>query len=828
MSDIASDDVQRFLDGHFTSLESLELVNDFLRDEERTHASLEKDLETTHQHTQAVLSEASSVADKVNAESLKLIDLHSKVVGSAADESVSAWQFRDGTEIMKLVASLAARLGEHQKLSQAKASVDVLVDIEQTKAMATQCLDEKDSQGVLAAYTHAVSVLSKNYKTTPVQPLAPNHLLEHITQTVLGIWKDAEGAAAKAQNESLVRLGWPGKIDMSLATTIETFDAGFSMLMSLDCVNREYKGVLARCCPEVLANKKSTLPLEHLAKAVDIRMRYHFESSRATNRVDKPEWWLSQVLSMVRNLVPFLETHIQHVYEQAPLPRLDTRNEFLRLILPVIQRKLAHDRPEYLKSGLVISHVTRELASFEQTLRDVYFFDGPSALERFLSDSDVFAAWVEAERANAMAAYMEAVNDPGAFDLVYDDDMLGVDDAKPSRIAEKVVLLVEDMADRYAAIPSRMQRLQQLATTQFPLIIALVEDVEEEIDEFNRITLAFIRESNIPGAFGTSATPGQTPFISQLARLAAWFQTIWYVEEAARDWNNSPMYVDMWAAVCQRAHALGKEADPRDWRDDCDDWRAKDRELLDGTPAQEEPAAGDDDWIDSGIWERTVGTLGKLKQRVLDLISKAINSDTVGQLRAFRKKNTWVTGTDGRGTGFRASMELSSALSGLALLISSLAEMLPFAAFTRLMRSLSAEIDTFITERVACAHSFNACGGQQLAADVEAVGRVLVSSAPRADLRRPNQRALPKARECGLVLSCSVDTMSADSMSADSASSNSIPLALNEWAHAVADTSADVQEAQLVLKKLGISRLSVKEVRKLLGNRVDFSDNSID
>ncbi|KAJ2546228.1 hypothetical protein EV175_005680 [Coemansia sp. RSA 1933] len=812
MPDLGSDNVQRFLDDHFSSLESLSLVDDFLRDEERTHASLTSDLSAAHRHTQAMLAEANGVASRVDAESQKLINLHSQVVGSSADESVSAWQFRDGTEIMKLVASLAGWLGEHQKLSRAKASVDVVVDIEQTKAMATQCLEGKDSQGVLAAYTHAASVLSKSYSAAAPQ----RHLLDHISRTVVEIWRDAEGAAAKAQSEALVRLGWPGKMDLSMASTIETFDAGFSMLVSLDCVNREHKGVLARCCPEVLAgNKKSALPLEHLARAVDIRMRYHFEGSRATNRVDKPEWWLPQVLAMVRNLVPFMETHVQLLYEQAPLPRLDTRNELLRLIHPVIQRKLAHDRTEYLRSGLVISHVTRELADFEQTLRDVYFYDGPSTLEKFLSDGDVFAAWVEAERANAMAAYMEAVNDPGAFDLVYDDDMLGIDDAKPSRIAEKVVLLIEDMAERYAAVPSRMQRLQLLATTLFPLVISLVEDIEEEIDEFNRITLAFIRESNIPGAFGATANPAQSPFISQLARLAAWFQTIWYVEEAARDWNNSPGYVELWAAVCHHAQALDNGTDPRDWREGCGDWRPRDRALLDATAIH--AGSEDGDWIDGGIWERTIGTLAKLKQRVLDLISKAINNDTAGQLRAFRKKSSWVTGN--KDVAVRASMELSSALSGLALLISSLADMLPFAASTRLLRSLSVEIDSFITDRVACAHHFNAFGGQQLMADVDAIARVLVSSAPRADLRRPHQPMLPRARECAMVLACSTD--SAES-STDGTSS--IPLALDEWAHTIADSAADAREAQLVLTKLGISHLSVAEVRKLLRNRVDFSD----
>ncbi|KAI9503288.1 TIP-1 family-domain-containing protein [Coemansia spiralis] len=822
MSDIAneaaSSEVKRFLDGHFTNLESLELVSDLLRDEKRTHALLEQELNTAHESTQAVFTEARGIAKKVNDEALKLVDLHSKVVGSTADESVSAWQFRDGTEIMQLISLLAAKLGTYRKLNQAKEYIDVVVDIEQTKANAAQCLSMKDSRGVLDAYSHAVDVLSKQFGTGDLA--RQQYLLEHIRMVVLDIWKGAESAAASTQNEALVRLGWPGKMDMSMASTIDAFDAGFSMLASLDCINRKNKSILMRSSTNVPANKTSPLPLEHLARAVDIRMRYHFESMRSTNRVDKPEWWLSQVLGMVRNIVPFLESHVQHIYEESQLPELDARNEFLQLVQPIIQRKLTNDRSEYLKSGFVISHIARELANFERTLCEVYFFDGPSILKHFLSDSDIFAAWVEAERANATAAYMETINDPGAFDLVYDDDVLGIDDAKPSRIAEKVVLLVEDVAERYSAVPSCMQRLQLLSTAQFPIIIALVEDVEEEIDEFNRISLAFIRESGIAGSVGSSANPGQSSFITQLSQLASWYQTIWYVEEAARDWNNSVLYVDMWDAVCRRAQVLDGGMDPRDWRDDCDSWDARDRRLLDEASQQE---IKNIDWIDGGIWERTIGTLEKLKQRVLELISKAINKDIVGQLRAFRKKSNWVVDDEKTGSSFDVSVELSGALPGLAQVISSLANMLPFVAFTRLMRSLSSEIDIFITERVACAHSFNVGGGSQLALDVEAIGRVLTSSAPRADLRRPNQRVLPKANECALILSCSLDGTSSSSRSNNN-NDNAIPLALNEWGHAIASVSTDSQEAQQVLKKLGISHISVKEARRLIEIRVDFTD----
>ncbi|KAI8324606.1 hypothetical protein GQ54DRAFT_296112 [Martensiomyces pterosporus] len=823
------DSIRLFLDGQFATLDSLELVDELLRDEERTHTLLEAELEEARAATATLFAESKAAVSDTNSKSAELLTLHSEVVGSAGDEAASAWQFRDGSDIMKLVEALAAELRTHERLSQAKVYVDLLVDIEKTREQATQQI-AKSTQSALAAFSHIISVLAKYEppagwagdgelaSTRSTGATIPPHLLEYLKEVAKCIWSDVDKAAAETQSGALRKLGWPGKMDLTSAAALGAFSSGFSTLTSLDRITRDSQETLSRHGISLRTKDASPLPLEHLARAVDIRMRYHFESNRQTNRADKPEWWLSQLLSTLRNTVPFFEGHVQSLYNASGLPPLDMRNEFIQLVLPTVRRKLSLDRPAYLDAGLVIAHVAHELRDFEQTLRDVYFFDGASVLEEFLGDSKVFGAWVEAERVGAIDSYMDTVRDPSAFNLLYDDSgVLGTDDAKPSRISEKVVQLVEDITERYSVVPSCMQRLQLLSATQFPLVIALVEDIEAEIDEFSRISLAFIRDGGIGNATNASSGTAQSPLVAQLKRLVVWYQAAWFVEEAAREWSNSAIFVDMWAAACRRSNALDSNADPRDWRDDAENWDEKDRAILD---AHDQKWSDSDEWLDGGIWERSIGTLRELKQRVSDLMSRAVNKDAVGQLRAYRKKDSWAPDDCGADYDAGVSVELGSFLPELSSILSSLGSLVPSPAFTRIVRLLANELDAFLVERVATAHSFNSLGGRQFSRDVSAVSQVLRSpgargSAPSSS-NRAHLRILLKAKECGLVLACPLEGLPS------STSDSAIPLSLNEWGHAITDPAADGQEASMLLKKLGIKHLSLKEVRQLVSRRRDF------
>ncbi|KAJ2795062.1 hypothetical protein H4R20_006007, partial [Coemansia guatemalensis] len=432
------------------------------------------------------------------------------------------------------------------------------------------------------------------------------------------------------------------------------------------------------------------------------------------------------------------------------------------------------------------------------TLRDAYFFDGAGVLDRLLSDAGTFAAWVEAERARAIKSYMEAIAAPNAFESAYAADVVGADEPRPSQIAQRVVLLIEDIGERYEVIPSCMQRLQMLATAQFPLMIALVEDLEAELDEFSRVSLAFMRDA-------VEGTSRSTSNAAQLQQLATWYHTAWFVEEAACDWNCLELYVTMWAGVCRHAAMRDNGEDPRDWREGCDAWDEHDRRVLDAAPAPDS-----DDWLDGGIWERTIGTLGALRQRILELMGRAISKDVIGQLRAYRKKANWAIEEEGEGS---VSAVLGVALLELAQLVESLSELIPYTALVRVLRGLAGEIDSFLVDRVACAHSFNANGGQQFATDVRALDRVISSPIEG----RPS--VFPRAHESARILCCPADS--------SAPVTDDMALTLDEWTPTVLDPTVDEGEALMVLAKLGIRRLALSDVRRLVRTRIDFADHDI-
>ncbi|KAJ1944263.1 hypothetical protein EC988_006029 [Linderina pennispora] len=468
------------------------------------------------------------------------------------------------------------------------------------------------------------------------------------------------------------------------------------------------------------------------------------------------------------------------------------------------------DKQAYLDNGLIIVHVVRELRDFDTTLRDVYFYDGPSVLNEFTSDSDVFGAWIEAERANSSDSYMEAIRDPSAFELAYDNEMFGPEDAKPSHVSERVVQLVENITERYSMLPSCMQQLEMLATTQFPIVIAFVEDIEAEIDEFSRISLAFMRDN-------TGVDQTQSPLFAQLRRLAAWYQAVWYVEEAADEWNNSTVFVDMWAAVCRYAAVQDLNADPRDWRESVDTWGEADQEILDA--ADDGEWTDNDEWLDGGIWERSVATLRELRQRISDLMSRALNKEAVSQLRAYRKANSWAPDTEDNMATTDLSPELSNFLRELSATIARIKTLVPAAARIRIVRSLAEELDGFLVQKVATAHQFNALGGHRLLKDVNAISHILTSAQPSTvPSTALHSRTLVKAKECALALAC--DLSGTD---VSPTGESTMPVPLEEWGPIIRDSSSDKTEAGLLLKKLGIKHLSFKEVQQLVNRRGDFT-----
>ncbi|KAK0554038.1 hypothetical protein OC846_002259 [Tilletia horrida] len=196
-----------------------------------------------------------------------------------------------------------------------------------------------------------------------------------------------------------------------------------------------------------------------------LRFRYQFDSSRPSNRLDKPEWYLNYILGLLRtyttnpseDLFQPMRGSIARLcalagwgYAQGVVPTasdnsktqqqnkllLDTGAELLHGLLVPLRSKLNSSIPLLLSQPPLLAHTITQYILFDQSLQSTY---PPAALhtqsrgvalslaDTVLNHTEWFAAWLEGERAHAEERLDEILNAPdawviGSADGVEDED----------------------------------------------------------------------------------------------------------------------------------------------------------------------------------------------------------------------------------------------------------------------------------------------------------------------------------------------------------------------------------------------------------------------
>lgn len=72
-------------------------------------------------------------------------------------------------------------------------------------------------------------------------------------------------------------------------------------------------------CPPI------SLPIQLLIKPFRQRFQYHFSGTRQTNRLDKPEWYYTQILSWIRDNQLLVSQNLQSAAGKAGVTELNVR-----------------------------------------------------------------------------------------------------------------------------------------------------------------------------------------------------------------------------------------------------------------------------------------------------------------------------------------------------------------------------------------------------------------------------------------------------------------------------------------------------------------------
>jgi hypothetical protein len=154
-------------------------------------------------------------------------------------------------------------------------------------------------------------------------------------------------------------------------------------------------------------------PFEVLVQPLEMRFRYHFEGDRPTNRIDRPEYFLSHVTTLLNDYSGFVVDHVQPVLlthfrgtDLALNPiYIDATSALITALLPMLRARIGSLLPKVAGQPQLLSHLVHEVMAFDTTIREEWRYDGGYGLDgwkglawEFLVQGDWFGRWLQVEK----------------------------------------------------------------------------------------------------------------------------------------------------------------------------------------------------------------------------------------------------------------------------------------------------------------------------------------------------------------------------------------------------------------------------------------------
>lgn len=589
-----------------------------------------------------------SLPDDIASTEDKLLDLCEDLVIAGSTASASPESSRDGAAtLINRLEKLHTAIDQLQK---AKAYFSILAQAEDLRLAIVQCDHDR------AQRDHALHLLSELdalvRKAEKLSKVGSEQLQAQEKELNLVAFLRAQRSAAykalrKARcarlSEAIEKTGWSqDKADLS-----SQLDAGDSMkLVKSEQVQQswsdvcqlqdtaEHLGLLKRATAKPSSRSQSTngetitagsdkyqplLTTQCLIEPMLLRFRYHFDGDRSTNRLDKPEWFLSHIASLIRTQAPLflpavhavpgsggVAVRLNRAYANAApaasasrrsYRHIDTYAELIHGLLTPLRRKLASTMPALLDHPSLLAHTVFQALTFDADLADSFppsltVLNGAGTRkisDDILDNTDWFNCWLDGEKEFALRRFEEIVNAPdawaiGSSDSLADDDEqifyssvsdpnVSVEDMagqRTTKSARSTIEILDSVSERYRPLPSLSQRLSFLTIVQLPILRLYAQRLTRSLDAFESLSSAFARA--MPGEIvaGTGAVGGGSDSdmvkgLRGLGRLVKALLSAQYVCTELERWSETAAFVEMSESLDSseegRALALGLRKD---------------------------------------------------------------------------------------------------------------------------------------------------------------------------------------------------------------------------------------------------------------------------
>ncbi|CAI5701186.1 unnamed protein product [Peronospora effusa] len=309
---------------------------------------------------------------------------------------------------------------------------------------------------------------------------------------------DLHRFAVEKLQVALEKVGWPDPLTTQQELTEK---------IELRQVSKAFEYLLILQLSQLTHPKSVTTDLwamDCVLEPLLLRFCYHFERAESvTNRLTKPEWYLSHVQEqtsahtrfLAHALTPELHRHREEIH------CFDAQILLLRGLVKAASRKITQDLPTLLTHPALLCHTLDEILLFEQTIDEDIGYGSwastdrrayPRCIDVFTSNNDVLFAWTNAdvEYAHRMLSSIlgvESLNDESEYGFPHEKkdsvwqlevDVYGhVGRSAPEHNTERIapvalqfVALLDFLSQRFALMETEEHRYLYVMQVHLPLL----------------------------------------------------------------------------------------------------------------------------------------------------------------------------------------------------------------------------------------------------------------------------------------------------------------------------------------------------------------------
>ncbi|EXJ61845.1 hypothetical protein A1O7_02275 [Cladophialophora yegresii CBS 114405] len=821
-------------------------VDDYLNDKIQTAADLDQvdSLLQRVQEQQDLLRKQLEDARKDLTEAQKRVDERSDELRTKA-EAYQTEQGQLNERLQELARSdvsddaaqkFEARMSKVRSLEIAQAYLEMVQQMNRLNDEARSTLSVKAYSRIRALWTHVQNA------QTVAEGAAPQlvYLFEQMSKQLYNTLRDALEADLR---KTLEQMKWPSKELNFSGHLRQKWEEQTRRLLELqdpDLIEAfadvDIRSRSAAPDPVVL------LPLEVMVQPLAVRFRYHFYGDKPTNRLDKPEYFLTHVLDVLERHSGFMNDMLGPILDERAVNSealesiyTDATSAFITALLPMIEAKCLSFLPQISRQPQLLSHFLHELMAFDTTLRETWGYipiprmvaEWKGVTWRMLNTHGYFDTWLRVEKDFALSRYRSIRDAPDSNDIDFDAES---GQTKPTKGAIRVNDLLETITDRYRSLSSFSQKMKFLLEIQ----LSIFDDYHNHL---HGALQAYLVSSHTAGRLLQGQSEAEAFGLKGLESLAKVFGSAEFLERKMSDWSDDVFFLELWDELQYRAKANsgGNGAGSVGTG-----LRVEDVAEKTSATIKANGTGDDDDDADlegsggSGLFDQTASAYRRLRERSEEEMLRFFDVNLKAALRPYAKFAQWSSLAEIPSdlSALPPSSSLDSFLNTTATLLGYLARVLAPASQRRIIKHYCLALQREIYDNVLMHHTFSAAGAAQLARDL---AEIKASIDKQSNLRAATGGNLKRLEEAVYLLSLNASKSGGnveedgwgfddeeDKEGTGATGGDDDPKGLGLW-EAERLIFESNEAARQALGDLGLVHLSEGEARNVLKRRVELN-----